>query len=484
MAITLKTVLDGDKGQIELSTILQDAKNAILNDIEQKKTQANLNKLQRRLNGIFYPTRKTTAIRSDYYNQLHKKATEEEIIKIFENFDFANNTGGYYSAGKSSINSSTLGNAMIEAQETLEILLKKIELLDPAANKDKLNELVAQVEKAIEEGKILLEKGEKITMFGQDRITGGKDFDDALRLTNQLKAFAQLLSNTDIPTPQEAGVIFEKALALTNIQDLIRNNVISDAARECASESQFGSKSIKRGNINNPISYDVSIKLFEEDKGEVKKKGFKINKGGFTCTYTYNPSSAKEGKMDVQLTYGSSNIYDLRVSAKRWTNSYGDLGYTSIDAGVHRAASIYQSFSGQTVANVYKFAILTPKKDQINKEVPMYTAVQDAHEFATLALKSDIAMGLNQGIVNGGAGYANILIVDTGSQIKVRNLAKIVMNNKVKLSGYKMKDIESEANTIYNSMSGIKQNRTQSYLGLMTSVLNKMKVTINLFVNN
>ncbi len=483
MAIgSLKTVLDGDKGQTELTIILQDAKKVLLDDIEQKKTQVNLNKLQRRLNGIFYPTRKTTAIRSDYYNQLHKKATEEEIIKIFENFDFANNTGGYHSAGKSSINSSTLGNAMTEAQKTLEILLKKIESLDPATNKDKLNKLANQVEKAMIEGENLLKKGEKITMFGQDRIIGDKDFGNALSLTNQLKAFAELLSNTDTPTPQEAGIIFEKALTLTNIQDLIGNNVISDVTRELASESWFGSKSIKRGNINNPISYDVSMELFGEDKGKAEGQGFKINKGGFTCKYTYNPSSVKEGKMDVQLTYGSSNIYDLRVSAKRWTNSHGDLGYTSIDAGIHRAASVYQGFSGLTVANAYKFAILNPQKDKYNGEVPEYKAVDAAHKFAILALKSDIAMGLNQGIVGGGAGYANILIVDTGSQIKVRDLANIVMSNKVKLGGYKEEDIKLKANEIYNSMSDLKQNRTQSYLGLMTSVLNKMKVTINLSV--
>jgi hypothetical protein len=96
--------------------------------------------LRRKLNKIFYPKGKT-AIKADYYAQLSKKATEEEIIKVFENFNFETNTSGYHSAS-SSIAPSTLRNAMVEAQKTLEVLLKKIESLDSATSKDKLNDLV------------------------------------------------------------------------------------------------------------------------------------------------------------------------------------------------------------------------------------------------------------------------------------------------------------------------------------------------------
>jgi hypothetical protein len=89
-------------------------------------------------------------------------------------------------------------------------------------------------------------------------------------------------------------------LALTNIREQFENQVVDEAARELAkNEYWFGSKSIKRGNSNS-ISYSVSMKeLFENDKEKANERGFKINKGGFTCTYSYNPSSPKEGKMDV-----------------------------------------------------------------------------------------------------------------------------------------------------------------------------------------
>jgi hypothetical protein len=71
-------------------------------------------------------------------------------------------------------------------------------------------------------------------------------------------------------------------------------------------------------------------------------------------------------------------------------------------------------------------AVLTPSRDLFNSEVPSYSAAEIAHNFAQLALKSDIAMGLNQVTSSSGAGYANVLVVDTGSSIKVRDLADMV----------------------------------------------------------
>ena len=91
-------------------------------------------------------------------------------------------------------------------------------------------------------------------------------------------------------------------------------------------------------------------------------------------------------------------------------------------------------------------------------------------------------MGLNQGKTASGAGYANVLVIDTGSAIKVRDLATIVTSATHQLNKYNPGMIENNANSIYNSMFNLTKGRTQSYLALMTSALNKMKVTINLSV--
>jgi hypothetical protein len=39
-------------------------------------------------------------------------------------------------------------------------------------------------------------------------------------------------------------------------------------------------------------------------------------------------------------------------------------------------------------------------------------------------------MGLSQGKAASGAGYANVLVVDTGSSIKVRDLATLVLSKE------------------------------------------------------
>jgi hypothetical protein len=85
---------------------------------------------------------------------------------------------------------------------------------------------------------------------------------------------------------------------LTNFVDDSSNAFISQALRDMATKTtQFGSEAIARGG-SGPISYTVSSSLFG-DVEEAKAKGFKIQKGNASFTYSYNPSAAKQGKMDV-----------------------------------------------------------------------------------------------------------------------------------------------------------------------------------------
>jgi hypothetical protein len=93
-------------------------------------------------------------------------------------------------------------------------------------------------------------------------------------------------------------------------------------------------------------------------------------------------------------------------------------------------------------------------------------------------------MGITQGKTDGGAGYANLLIVDTGSEIKVRDMADLILNDGFKLSKYESGKIESEASRIYNSMNNIPTNRTDTYLTNTGTMLDKMKVTIRMNFND
>lgn len=470
MAIQLKHVLDGNVGQQELSTILQSARATILADVKAKSSSANLKALETRLNKIFYPVG-VTAISTDYYNRRLATSTEEQLLTAFRNFNFETNRSGHYSA-KTGMSPATLANSMKGAATAMKTLMTTISQVDSATDKELLESLSKQLDSLMAEGNRILENGERFLQFGQERI-GGEDLQNAIRIVNQLMAFSKALSIPDFVTPQEAGILFEEALALTNYVDDASTDFINEELRKLAtSTSQFGAQAINRGDVGT-ISYNVDAKLVGSAQ-EATAKGFKIIRGNATYTYSYNPSSARQGKMDVQLYYNSDVKDDYRVSAKRWSRGSGDLGETSIDAGISRAA-------GQSVAEAYKFAILTPNRDWANSEIPTYLAADAAHEFAKTALKSDIAMGLNQGKTAGGAGYANVLVIDTGSAIRVKDLAAIVEGNQA-LSKYNPSTIEASANGIYNSMSKILTGRTQSYLGLITSTLNKMKVTINLSV--
>ena len=51
------------------------------------------------------------------------------------------------------------------------------------------------------------------------------------------------------------------------------------------------------------------------------------------------------------------------------------------------------------------------------------------------------------------------------------------------LKGYSNTIVSENAKGVYNSIKQIKDNRTESYLGLMTSTLNKMKVSYELSNN-
>ena len=466
MAINLKTVLDGNEGQSELSSILNNATDEIRKDLEAKKTRANLVELEEWLNNIFYPVGVTT-ISADYYNQRMSTSTEKQLNEVFNNFDFESNKTGHYNA-KAAISPETLRRAIDGAGKNLKTLIQQISNMDSSANLEHLLGLKKTLIALIREANSILKNAERTFQFGDERIAG-QDFEKVLPIINQLMAFSKALAVPDFISPQEAGILFEKALALTNFVDDITDDTVDEELREIAlAVGHYGSETFLRGNAG-LVTYTVSSNAI--GKRKAKKNGFKINQGNASYSYSYNPSSAKQGKMDVQLVFPGEGMENYRVSAKRWSKGYGDLGETSIDAGISRA-------SGISVAEAYKFAVLKPKKDWANQEVPNYIAASSAHEFAKFALKTDIAMGLNQGVQQSGAGYANVLVVDTSSQIKVFDLAEIV--EKAELYRYNASGVESEANKAYRALSQVTTGRTQSYLGLMTSTLNKMKVTIKM----
>lgn len=293
----------------------------------------------------------------------------------------------------------------------------------------------------------------------------------AIELVKEMTAFNSATNNGAIVSPKVLGDIFEEALQkafssyYSTATDEVINNLISIIT---------GGDSVARGGFQGNSLGSVSFSISKDTMSSSKAKelGFKFNKGNSTYTYTYSPGASKQGKMDVLVEYDNGAqidpIQQLRISAKNWMHGTRTVGETSIDAALVRAV-------GPNVAEYYRFAMLDSTKDQRTKGTSWLCAAA-GHELAQLALATDIVMGLNQGQ----SGMANILIINTGSGIFVFDIGKLVTNMETiqsSLKNYDSSTIENEALKAYNSMRAVKQGRTNTYLGLMTSTLNKMKVS-------
>lgn len=469
MAIKLRDVLDGNKGQQNLTNILANASNEIKADIQSKRSNANNYVLENYLNGIFYPTG-DTQISTEYLLDRTAQVSEAQILDIFNNFNFEENTSGKVK-NQQAINKTTVITLINSVEKNLEIVGNKVSNLGSLVAKEAIEELKIKIEQLIGQAQSVLNSAELQKMFGKEGFITGESFQQLKPIINQLKAFSNILSVPDFVSPQEAGLLFEKALAKVNFVESAENQITDELLEQVL----FGAESIRRGGKNDTglVSYNINANI-KKDQSQQSLTGFILNQGQMTISY--DPFSARQGKMDVQLNYNAPDAGDYRISAKRWSRGYGDLGETSIDAGISRAAGI-------SVAEAYKYAVLKPSVDWAppKREVPAYSAYEQAHKLAKIAISSDIAMGLNQGITSSGAGYANLLIIDTGSAIKVKNLADLIYNADEKniLSKYNASEIENNALSVYRKMARIQTGRSNTYLGLMTSVLNKMKVTIN-----
>lgn len=470
MALVLKTALDGTAGQQELSGILQVAKNNILEEVKSKRTNNNIQNLEGQLNNLFYPKGEGKNF-SDFLNSIELTSKEDTLETIFNKFDFEDkNTWENNYQSKNYIKNTTLTKAI----EDLKNVISKIESTPNYINIETLSNALKQCNSYIEEGNAILKQ--EITEFFGDKSYLSKS-KDAVEIINLANTLNKMINNPNRITNDEAGKIFERALARVNFIEQYGEDIIfNDDKSLDLTNYHFGSKPVERGS-GNLINFTIKANIVNDneilDKAKNKyNTNFKINEKNMEISYSYNPYEAKQGKMDVSIKLSDEQVEPYRISAKNWMhNGTGDLGNTNIFGGIARSVN-----GNMTVINAYKLAVLKPKEDQMDSngdKVPNNISAQDAHDFAKMALKADVAMGLSQK-----TGYANVLVVNNGKKIKVYDLVNIV--EKSNLAGYNIGTIEDEANKAYEKIKELKRNRTGTYLNLMTLTLQKMKVTINL----
>ena len=455
-----------------LARILNSTREQILTEAQRKKTSYSIKDIQSNLQEIFYGN--NSDIAKGYAEEIEykKSVCTHTIIDILQSFDGEQVSQRGDKDTRKTFESTTLLNAITaaiksldRAREELQSFIKNSNVSQPELE-IKLREIKAKIAEAEE-----IYKSGEFAKFGNTnklRYTG-KDAANVLSIINYLEGFTKIMNSPQELTPQEAGDIFERWLEKAG--PAFRKSALKNLLEEEFSSKKTGQKSIPRG-VNGgdlQVSYQMNFKLDSDLFGKDDDSSVKLDVKEKNLSITYNPGRAAEGKADVVFTWPEDYSNNFRFSAKRWSHGSGDLGFTSIDAGIIRAGGI-------SVAEAYKLAVL-------QYDDPQAGLANAAHQFAKVALASDIAMGLNQGIQYGGYGYANLLIIDYSDKqhISVQDLTEIVENisNGDKLiSGYNEGTIENSAKENYLHIKNKTLNRSDRYLGLMTSSLNKMKVTI------
>ena len=466
MSINLK-VLDSNGGQHTLQRRLEEAKNSILEAAKQKKTKGDLNELSQKLTNLYYGEN-----RMFNYSDMFSNSAQDLLEQVFYEYDFENNIGtrSFYNPS-TKMHSATLNKAINMCDNIINKLTNM--LISSKISSIELENIIKKAQDIFEEGKRIKEEIEIEYGATPSTFITGDNFLKARQIVNAIKGLA-MVANSDTLTLTQLGYEFEKTLAKVNLM-----GQAEDMVDEMLLEMQHkGSKTVSRG-AGGAVTYSVDTSLNDVDID--KKNGFKIQKGN--ATFTYNPFEKKQSKMDVQLMFQDTNgdLDAFKISAKRWTREYGSFGTTSIDAGITRSGDAVRTGHGQTIAETYKLALLNPSLDTFGKPNASMFSAYAAHDFAKTALKADIIMGLSQR-----EGYADTLIIDTGSKIIVRDIVSLIseQDKKLIINGYSSQGLESLAFAKYKILSEHTIGRSSSYFGLMTSALNKMKVSINTKVSD
>lgn len=443
----------------QLAATLQAARNKIYRDVLSKKSKADIVDFETQLNGIFAVKKPQS-----YSNFGATDAQEyvggefvDTIIERFEAFQLDGQSSGANDT-RTTFERATLLASVNNTIQTLKMISQQMANLPANVSADRLKAILQEMGHQVSKAVNILDNDANFQRYKQDKKKErfiGANAKDVINLINYLNAFVKTM-NASTDSMKAVGDAFEEWLTKA------ANDFIEQNSHQIIKGAQTGAESVKRG--NETVSYTMTIDELSEPDREAY--GVSID----NMTISYDPGSYRQGKADVVYTSRAPGLEDsFRLSAKNWSHGYGDLGSTSIDAGITRSSSI-------STAEAYKIAV-------INKVKTMDKIANDAHEFAKMALAADIAMGISQGIQGADkGGYANLLVVNTGSRIVVKDLTDIVLkvaDGVQNLSGYDEPQIESIASDIYNRINSIvKKGRTDTYLGLMTSVLNKMKVTI------
>lgn len=459
-------------GQKDIYLALSNAKDELKKNIEKYKTNNDIDLpyIEDFLNELYYgktPLGDNSLI--EEYNRILQEEAAKNIEKKVEDLDLRTEKSSYKHKASGKSVTTKYYDKLNRNLESLDIAINNIQ---DKKNRNKLKSLKRRIENLLKEVKIFLsESDDKLTKrIVKNFIYEGSSGTKAAELVKKMDIYNSIINSGKNMDVLKVGNAFEESLK--EAFQMFYGDSLLGVIR---TGGDLVSRGVYQGQKMDSISYSIDFDNLEDVlKDEIKEsQGFSHKDGNYT--YTYHPGQEKQGKMDVQAVY---NTGELRISAKSWTHGSNIIGETSIAAGLTRAV-------GPNIMKYYTLSLLDPSKDYWDKKEKnvRWESANIGHELARLGLLSDIVMGLNQDQ----AGRAEILVIDTGEKILVRDVSHVIdlLQKAKRITWYdehKEDKIKSEALRMYNNMKQVPQgHRSETYFGLTTiSVLDKMKVSINL----
>ena len=461
-----------------MNAALNAATQSIKDDIDNKQTNVDIERFEQALNNLFYGINPSS--QAQEYQQKMAKGTEQEIIDRINSIalSYESGIGGTVSSiTKKSIHKNTMQKEINKAKINLTQISQMIGQVEDEAGINQIlnimNQAIAEAENAF--NAVSWDYLQEVSHKG-----GYSSFatDEGARLK---LAYAKLLDLNKATnggralTQKEAGDAFEEAFQQLGPQAV--KNMVDGTVKDLTSELTGGNQ-VQRG-IAGPFEYTAQFEKGKAPEIEDTSKRFKISNGeDMTITYSYDPGVARQGKMDVQIQYkDGTGFNDIRASLKNWrSQKTNSLGETDVEGAIARTV-------GNDLTECYRAALLKSEDQFKNNKTVKFICAESAHTMARLAIAADIAMGLKQE-----THWANILVVDTGSAIKVKSLTNILKDwnsstnaNIASLTGYNTGSIEEGLLNAYNNIYGARSpGRSSAYHMFASSVLSGIKVSFRL----
>ena len=367
--------------------------------------------------------------------------------------------------------SSTLEKQILNLQIKVNQLERGILIKNNTVDAENAKKVLEEIKIVIKSAKSVLKRVEYYLNKSSSKsyFKSGTDLNDATRYYNLLRTYNNILQNFSTLS-QTSGEVLERYLKIFgNKRAEWEQEIAKDITAKSFSRLTAQDTKSRGGGIINLTQ--ISIQNFDVNK--TYNLVDHISSNNFIMDVEYNTGAEKQIKMDVELFFSGGNYgqgSDFRISAKNWARggAYGSLGETNLLSALSRSMQKQEEFSLGMLSNYQDLA---------------------AFVLGKLSIMADIATGLSQR-----EGYANTLVVNTGSRINVINLGEVIEQAMVKplkeisgltLYGYFFEPLKQTALTTYKEgLRGIETpGRTNTFLKLYYGYLKNIKVSMSINSN-